>query len=404
MHICFVAIDYHSAVGGGGLASYVATLGGALVAQGHRVTVLASGARYQMSAEDGLQIIRAPLGNLHWYLYRLRAPSIGVLPLRELEWSLAIRRALGPLLAAGAVDAIEISEVGALFLAGARHSLPPLIVRLHGAPYVFRKRSGQPISLGERMSWRMELAAMRRAAAVTAPSHFQAQEVAGDLGWPAGRIHVVPNPLDPQLARHVPTFSSAGSAPPLVLYTGQVAYHKGVLSLLAAVPHLAQAVPDVQVAIAGARHTSIDDHALECALDQAGARARVRLLGHVPRERLPDWYCRAAVFALPSYYETFGISAIEAMACGLPVVATTAGGLPEVVEDGVTGLLTPPGDARALAEAITRLLRDPALRERMGRAGRERALAYFMADRVAERMTAVYEQVARDALLAGKNV
>jgi glycosyltransferase involved in cell wall biosynthesis len=97
------------------------------------------------------------------------------------------------------------------------------------------------------------------------------------------------------------------------------------------------------------------------------------------------------VFVMPSYYETFGISCLEAMAFGLPVVATRAGGLPEVVEDGVTGLLVPPGDTHALAEAIGRLLRDPDLRRRLGEAGRERVLARFTAEHVVKEMIPVYE-------------
>ena len=87
------------------------------------------------------------------------------------------------------------------------------------------------------------------------------------------------------------------------------------------------------------------------------------------------------------------MSLLEAMACGKPVVATRIGGVPEVVEEGKTGLLVPPGDSPALAEALLRLLRDPALRTRMGEAGRRRAERLFDQRRQVEQITAVYDNI-----------
>jgi glycosyltransferase involved in cell wall biosynthesis len=88
------------------------------------------------------------------------------------------------------------------------------------------------------------------------------------------------------------------------------------------------------------------------------------------------------------------------MAFGLPVVATNVGGLPEVVQDGVTGILVPPKDPNALADAIVRLLRDPELRKRLGSAGRERVLSEFRTDRIVEQTLEVYESVRRSHLAA----
>jgi glycosyltransferase involved in cell wall biosynthesis len=243
----------------------------------------------------------------------------------------------------------------------------------------------------------MELAVMRRVEAVTAVSRYQAKEIGGELHRPAATIPVIPNPISPLMKDALN--SDAGPADeqprPRVLYTGRIEDRKGTLPLLESVSVVRRGCPDVEYLIAGGRHISVDDAALERVLGQDDRRSHVRLLGHVPWLELSRLYREATVFAMPSYYETFGISCLEAMAFGLPVVATTAGGLPEVVEDGVTGILVSPGDPAALAEAILALLNDPARARRMGCAGRERVLAHFTADRVARRMIEVYESVRR---------
>jgi starch synthase len=101
----------------------------------------------------------------------------------------------------------------------------------------------------------------------------------------------------------------------------------------------------------------------------------------------------ATVFACPSLYEPLGIVNLEAMACGTAVVASEVGGIPEVVADGVTGLLVPPDDPEALAAALNELIRDPSRARSMGQAGRDRAVAEFSWTTVAQRTAALYAKV-----------
>jgi len=126
---------------------------------------------------------------------------------------------------------------------------------------------------------------------------------------------------------------------------------------------------------------------------QLGIADRVTLTGRLTAEELACEYNRASIFVSPSLYEGFGLPAAEAQACGTPVVATTGGALPEVVEDGVSGLLVPPGDAAALAKAIGELLGDAALRERLGGGGVERARRMFTWRLTAQRTLDLYAQV-----------
>jgi glycosyltransferase involved in cell wall biosynthesis len=127
--------------------------------------------------------------------------------------------------------------------------------------------------------------------------------------------------------------------------------------------------------------------------EELGLEDRVTFSGRVSREELVRLYNRSQLVVSPSLYEGFGLPAAEAMACGAPVVATTAGAFPEVIEDGVTGLLVPPANAAALAEAIARLMSDAALRRRMGEAGRARIEEHFTWRQTALRTVALYQEV-----------
>jgi glycosyltransferase involved in cell wall biosynthesis len=122
-------------------------------------------------------------------------------------------------------------------------------------------------------------------------------------------------------------------------------------------------------------------------------------LGFVPHDELERLYDRAAIVVLPSYREGLPLCVIEAMAHGRPVVATKVGGIPELVEDGVTGFLVEPGDAAALRRALQRLLDDPMLRRRLGREGRRRIVERCSLDAVIDATLEAYRQ---PALTAGR--
>jgi len=134
-------------------------------------------------------------------------------------------------------------------------------------------------------------------------------------------------------------------------------------------------VPDAALWVAGDRLLSDRGPDMRALLLSAGLGARLRLLGY--REDIAELMTAADIFVLPSRFEGLPMSVIEAMLTGLPVVAADVRGPAEQVLPEVTGLLVPPGDAAALAAALARLAADPALRERMGKAGRQRAVEHY---------------------------
>lgn len=159
-------------------------------------------------------------------------------------------------------------------------------------------------------------------------------------------------------------------------------------------PHLFEAMarlPGVRLTVAG---DGPEEQRLQTLAQQLNLAERVRFLGYVPNERLRQEYQAADVFVLPTLSEALGSVVLEAMSCGLPVVATTVGGIPELIQEGVNGLLVPPGDAGALAYAIAQLAANPLRRQSMKNANVARIAKHFTWCANAER----YERIYRHAL------
>lgn len=175
---------------------------------------------------------------------------------------------------------------------------------------------------------------------------------------------------------------------PLLLFVGRLRYYKGLNHLLAAMPDL-----PATLLIVGDGPMRAE---WQAQVEQLGIARRVHFLTDVNDADLPAYYAAADIFVLPASQrsEAFGAVLLEAMASGRPLISTELGtGTSWVNQDGVTGLVTPAGDSPALAAAIRRLLDDPALRQRMGEAGRARVAAEFTFERMLERIEAVYREV-----------
>jgi 1,4-alpha-glucan branching enzyme len=206
-------------------------------------------------------------------------------------------------------------------------------------------------------------------------------------GLPVRRIEVVPNGVAQE------TFRPAAGWPGddgYVLFVGRLVAQKGVETLLRAFGAVLRRCPESRLVVAG-------DGELELYLERVarslGFPDRVRFAGWQTGAALVELYQRARVVVVPSLYEPFGIVALEAMACGRPVVASRTGGLEEILSDGVEGYLVRLGDHLELARRLAGLLLDPGLRERMGAAAMRRA-AGFGWDRVAGETLALYRELA----------
>ncbi len=248
----------------------------------------------------------------------------------------------------------------------------PLIVQLHGGGFQrLYDGSGTPARTAIRLL-------LERAACVLVPSDSLRTWVRNLVRNARVAALPVPVPLHPAASRARP----AG----VVLYLGRLDEGRGVMDLLEALAALRQAVPEARLVCAGeGERAALARHAARLGIADA-----VKFTGWVGPSGKRALLESASAFALPAYSEGLPVSLLEAMSAGVPAVAAQVGGIPEVLVDGVSGFLVAPGDVAALARQLRRLLEDPALAARIGRAGSESVRLRFAPERAIPRLEEVY--------------
>lgn len=229
----------------------------------------------------------------------------------------------------------------------------------------------------------------RKAAAVITHAEIGRRDIARLVGADPTKISVIPHGVDPWLrpaddAERAAVRSRYELPRPYVFFLGGLNPLKNVGNLLRAMAILGEKHDDLELVLAGFRRWRFEEDLR--LIEELGLSSRVRQIGYVPDEDLAALYSAAECFALPSWYEGFGIPILEAMACGCPVVTSTRGACPEVA--GGAGLTVEPDDPEAVADAIDRLLTDPSRRRACIEAGLRRASG-FTWERTGERIREV---------------
>ena len=378
LNICLISEEFPPGMGvgtgGGGIGTYAYNLARGLTELGHRVHVIVRGWGEDTVQKVGeMRLYRASIPEPSWrrgtYFFNSRFGET-----REiLLWNLRVGQVVRRINAVEPLDVIESPEFHAqgLFAALSQRRIP-MVVKLHTPAYVLGRITGASVGWSRwdtMASEYLEYRLVRRARVVTSPSRKMAEDAAEQWSLDASAIRVIPNMIDDDLFR--PTNGTVVDNRTL-LYVGQVVRHKGVETLVDALPIILDAFPGTRLRFVGkidrsdSGTPSMSDH-LRQRLREAGvSEGVVEFVGPVDRTVLPHAYRHAAVCVVPSLWESFGYSCLEAMACGCAVVASAVGGLPEIVTDQVDGLLVPPGHPEALATAVIRLLSDPLLRLQLG--------------------------------------
>jgi glycogen synthase len=270
----------------------------------------------------------------------------------------------------------------------------PLVVTLHSMEPL-RPWKADQLGSGYLLSTWIERTAVEAADRVIAVSGQMREDILRHFAVDPARVVVIHNGIDPERFRRVTRHDALeryGVRRPYVLFVGRITDQKGIFHLLEAAAKLP---PDMQVVLCA---SAPDTPEIEARLRRAvGQHPNVRWINSmVPVEEVVQLYSHAAVFACPSVYEPFGLINLEAMACETPVVASAVGGILEVVEDGISGYLVPPGRPDDLAAALRRVLDDPAAARAMGQAGRRRVEERFSWASVAARTEALYAEAIAD--------
>jgi glycosyltransferase involved in cell wall biosynthesis len=231
----------------------------------------------------------------------------------------------------------------------------------------------------------MQAFVARRLDAVLTSSRTSAEQIRRDFRVSTERLRMVWNGVDTEWFRPHPEVARSRSE--LLCVARASDPNKGVATLVRALARLPQ---DVTLTLVDQDHGEHEGRRLAHAL---GCADRLRVVGRVSRGELVRLYARATLVVVPSLYEGFGLPAVEAMACGTPVVASAAGALPEVMAAGGGGALVPPGDPEALTKAISELLAAPEARARQGARARAGIETAFSWPGVARATVSVYREV-----------
>jgi glycosyltransferase involved in cell wall biosynthesis len=332
----------------GGAQAYVAALVPALAPR-FDVVVAAHGGGPLVDAARGAGVRFVPLRHVR----RPLQPARDLLGLFELV--ALIRRERPDIVHVNSSKAGILGRIAAVLT-----RVPITVFTVHG--WAFKAYSGTPSAL-----YRSADRLMARATTITI-CVTETERAAGLAARTciADRTVVIANAVDVEAA---PRARHDGD-PPRIVSVGRLAWPKDPLTLVRALAHVRDHPFSALIVGDGPDLPTVDGEVRELGLEAA-----VQLSG--PRRDVPDLLAQSDVFALASRSEGGPISILEAMAAGLPVVASDVGGVPELVVEGETGLLVPAGDAHALATALERLLADPELRRRLGAAGRERVRERF---------------------------
>jgi glycosyltransferase involved in cell wall biosynthesis len=390
MRLALASREYPPETAHGGIGSQTYLKAHGLSARGHEVYVISGsvdGERHEYRDGD-VQVIRIPG-------FEGRMP-IYTEPAEWLTYSAEVAAAVAGVHARVGLDLVDFPEWGA---EGYVHLLNrtewnriPTVVHIHGPLVMFAHTVGWPNLESEfyRVGTQMEGTCLRLADAVFSSSSCSADWCARHYGLTRARIPVLHTGVDTRLFRpcNVPKETR-----PTIIFVGRITGDKGALLLVDAACELAKEFPDLRLRMLGRGDSSL----LEELRAKAASRGLTRLLdlpGFVRREELPRHLSAAHVFAGPSAHEPGpGLVYLEAMACGLPAVACDGAGAAEVVIPEQNGVLVPPGDRVALAEALRRLISDERAREAMGARARCYVLEHADSDRCLERIEAFYASV-----------
>jgi L-malate glycosyltransferase len=361
--------------GPGGVAPYVHQLSKGLVQRGHNVTVISRGDwRKPVHEEiDGISVYR--VGFIPSYPSPFWLHGVWVNRLfRSLESDLDLLH----------VHAALVPIV---------HTSIPTVFTSHGT--VKKDINNMPIKsfhflvvkIISRQLFNIERSHLHRADVITTVSKSGVEELKKYYGIDK-EITVIGNGVDSNVFAPA---QKKQTSEPYILYTGRLETQKGLVDLIESARYVCQKHRNLKFVLVG---KGTIEKMLRTMVSKLGLGQNLFFAGYISnRDKLIEYYRNATIYVLPSYYEGLPTSLLEAMACGIPSIATNVDGSSEVITDGETGLLVPPRNPKMLAEAILKLLNDESLRSRMGAKGREHVVGNYDWEIIVDRIENIYRRI-----------
>lgn len=398
MRIAFTSYEYPLETGGGGIGTYLQTVAGLLQQQGHIVVVF-TGTKKERPFWENDFVYRVPSHD--W-----------------MEFNKALPHYFLPLHKEKPFDVLECTDFQACGLS-VKKKLPglPVVVRLHTPLFLVDKLMYRPLPFFKKL--RFVAGSLKKLQLPKLPSapqpadykqEFELIELAEMVSSPGqsiytqmeslgfgvkGKTEIVPLPFD------VTTdFESIKARPdisgsPHVIFIGRLELRKGVIDLATAIPKVLKGLFGVQFTFIGEASVSPTNgmdmisylkHKLQ------GHESSVTFTGKIPRTELISYLNKGDIFVFPSHYESFGLVCCEAMAAGKAVIGSSEGGMAEIIEDGISGILIKPGNPDVIAKTLVELIGDNAKRIRLGKAARQRISQYLAPSTVLEKQIACYRK------------
>jgi glycosyltransferase involved in cell wall biosynthesis len=382
LRILFLSDNYWPTVGGA--ETYVRELGRGLVARGHDVLVYTDGPRHSTGVaatrENGILVVR---DSSYWSTLEREGGAWEHLAFGRLETLAVVANDFMPdVIHANNHDTAILGSILKLQLG------KPLVATAHEVG-----RETRPLGVG-------------RVSFVSRCLPVDVTLAVSDFYLAQAKLYGAPNVEKVYVGVDTEKFSPASGperAPNvtgsnLVVCLARFKARKGLADLIRAAHLVVNQSPDAHFLLAGSSSSASSTYAehIRCLISDLGLDDNFRIIYDLNHDRVPQLLHTCDIVVQPSHSEGLGLAAIEAMACGLPVIASNTTGLAEVVQDGVTGILIPPGEPTALAAAISSLLADPVKRAQMGLLGRERALQVFSFDHMLTCMESIYQRLVED--------
>ena len=401
LRLCLLSSDYPPArFGGVGRHTHLMAQG--LFESGHTVHVITRGEREQTSFYDGAFVHQIPCRRNRYRRYRRLSTLYD-----SLNYSHTVYKKVKHLILNDGIQVVDSPIWLIEGLVTAVSEIIPVAVRLQTAHrQIARLQRNHDEDL--HLMGDMEQALIERAAYLVPNSLATLDNIQKVYGMSPSNDHfrVIPHGIMPVPDESIRPFDldRERNADPLsVLYVGRLEKRKGILDLFQAIPKVLAQVPNATFTIVGSDNSQNDGFQHREGLDYPAYFAKhypqltsyVQFTGRVSDDILQHHYQSCDLFVAPSLYESFGLIYLEAMNYAKPVIGCRAGGVPEVIEEGVTGLLADPGDSHSLAEVIISALESPTRLYEMGLAGRQRLLERFTYIQMAQAFAEVYRLVIR---------